>query len=434
MGDLLSNENIEVKVLDFPENPNDSDWGPFETAVYTGRTTYDQKGESPTEIKKTGPREHWNMKSSKEFYNFMASRGQSTPLTATNHGLQYKVPRVATLALCSSDYARFMQESQRYVDVDTMMSKLIDDEEVREMYEDMISLYNDMNQEETDVRKEDARYITPLATGAKHIHENGNLLSFANYFRLIESDYNDMPPAFELAVDKAYKELNELEPRYYDKEVIESFVYGEEGDKNRGHAVPNIFTESNPAVNELLERADTDSMVEKISYTVDERIVERASEMDDASRTFLNLDKGLPELEFFFAPNFSIPAVHQAIRHDTVEMSPESIYDAAKRGEVVVPKTIRGTRFEEDYKSVAKEAIGLYHEKKDDYGKSEAVEILPHALGMGLAISPDNDNLLGNFMNQRTKEDAQWEIREVAQEILDQASVESGFDLERLLE
>ena len=402
----------EVRISEVPFHPEYGNWGPKESVVYNTRISGDPDGRAAVKIwqdKRGEMGEEELKKEEKEFLEFLAERGHISAFYQANVGITYEVPRHTTLFLCAFDHPKYLQQSQRYTKARDFIS-YTDSKKVKEMFSKQSDLYNRML-EGDDVPKEDARYILPLGTAATHIHQNTNLAGLMNIHRVLESEKNVVPKITEDTFYDAIQKLETIEPELFNREIMDALIKAD-----KGYPVANMFCSKNRWVNEVLEDLEKETIVSRFSYKVNSELERRADEFDDEALSFMSLSNN-PEKVDGYITTMSISAWHQFMRNDTVKESVESVYDAAERGEMIVPPKVEKSDFKEEYVNLFKEALELYQKIKKKQGKENAMEVLPHGLGLGVAFVLDGFNLNKGFLPDRTQEAAQWEIRDIARHI-----------------
>jgi len=120
---------------------------------------------------------------------------------------------------------------------------------------------------------------------------------------------------------------------------------------------------------------------------------------------------------FEFAIKESGVSRHQIIRHRTVFQQSLSIYDAAERGEIIVPPSIKMLNKEEinEYKEYINETFSLYEELKNE-NENDAIIILPSNLAFITLLRLDGYNIFNfrGFLGNRCCELAQTETQIIA--------------------
>ncbi|MFP4116958.1 MAG: FAD-dependent thymidylate synthase [Candidatus Aenigmatarchaeota archaeon] len=411
MGDVTI-RNPEVDISEYPSHPQHKDWEVKEAVIYNTRISGDPEGRPALEIwkkKKEEMDEEELKEEEKDFLEFLADRGHISAFYQANLGITYQVPRHTTLFLCSFDHPKYLQQSQRYTKAEEFIS-FSDSKEVKEMFAKQSELYNRMLESDS-VPKEDARYILPLGTAATHIHQNTNLSGLMNIYRVLKSEGSVVPKITKDIFHEAIANLEDTSPDLFNKGIMDALIEAE-----KGYPVANMFCERNRWIKEILKDYDTNQTVSKFSYDITEELERKGENFDDEALSFLSLSNQSNKVEGFIT-TMSISAWHQFMRNDTVKQSVESVYDAAERGEIIVPHTIEDSKFKEEYLSLLKEALELYERIKERESKERAMEVLPHGLGLGIAFSLDGFNRKKGFLPDRTQEAAQWEIREIARHI-----------------
>ena len=113
---------------------------------------------------------------------------------------------------------------------------------------------------------------------------------------------------------------------------------------------------------------------------------------------------------------------HELVRHRLMSPSQESQryveYGKTKEYEFVIPPSVEGTRFKEDFEKKALELEKLYSDMvKEGVPKEDARYILPNATVSEIVVSA-NFRELRHIFEVRCHPRAHWEIREICLEIL----------------
>ena len=149
----------------------------------------------------------------------------------------------------------------------------------------------------------------------------------------------------------------------------------------------------------------------------------------------LLLSSSVPELErreealrhswfTFFVDGISRACSHQLVRHRPASYSQQSQRYVAMRGfPYVEPESVKGVKVEVNNEEVSfkdlMELIGKFYEKLVEKGvpKEDARFVLPNACTTRIVFTMNGEELV-HFLRLRTCSRAQWEIREMAIEIL----------------
>ena len=402
--------HTRAKISELPQNPEQPSWGATEASAYSSKISHDQKGRSPLRIweedrKNLEPRKIYEK--NRKFLRKLAEQGHSSCFYQSNVGINYEIPRHIAMFLCSFDHPKYLQQSQRYTKAKEFVS--FSENDTEELYSKQRDLYMEMIEE--GVNKEDARFILPIGVGATHLHQNINLVGFANIYRVMNSDNALIPKLTTKTVDEAFNSLNSEEPNLFSRTIVSAY-----NKNNKGYPVANMFNKGNTGVNKAVESYSDDQKVSKFEVEVEKNLLEKAREFNDEALSFLNLSNSLDKVGGFVAP-MSLSAWHQFMRNDTVKQSIESLYDAAERSEVVVPKSVSEEGFEEEFVDLFDKSMKKYSKLKGELGKHNAVEVIPHALRIYTAFSLDGFNLIKGFIEDRAVEAAQWEIRGIARQV-----------------
>lgn len=400
----------KVEVSELPRSPEDLEWGATEATVYHALISHDEEGRSSRKIWESDREDkepsELRRKNRRFLERLIGELGHTSCGYQVNVGLVYEVPRHTTMFLCSFDHSKYLQQSLRYTRARSFISGL-DRAEVGEIFAKQDNLYNEMM--DGGVKKEDARYVLPLASAA-HIHQNTNLIGLANIFRVLESKGSKVPELSKEIIERALEKLNSEEQGLFRRDLIDR--YNRTG---KGYPVANMFSEFNKWVSEVKDELGSER-VAPFEREIDEELVKESKNLNDRAFTFLNLSNQVRKIEGYIT-KMSLSAWHQFMRQDTVKQSVESVYDAVERGEIIVPKTVEESGYEEDYLDLCREALEFYENGRSRVGEKRAIEVVPHALSIYVAFSLDGYNALLGFMRDRTEEVAQWEIRDIAREL-----------------
>lgn len=391
--------------VELSQDIEDIDYSTSEISVYSSKISHDTAGRSPKEIWESEREEYEEdeLKGRQSgFLNKLARAGHMSVFYQSNVGLNLEVPRHTTMFLCQFPHSKYLQQSQRYTEASEFISDM---DEAEELYSKQAELYEDMI--EDGISKEDARYILPLGTAATHIHQNTNLTGLSNMYRVIQSDTSDVPGITSNSVDMVFSKLSEEEPVLFDRDLMETL-----NENTPGYPVANMFSEGNEYVDRLIEEKSDENSTVRFSTDIDEDLLENSS---DEARSFLNLTSDMEEVKGYFT-SMSLSAWHQFMRNDTVKRSVESVYDAAGRREVIVPPEIEESDYENTFRDLFDESMDMYEGLRNDKG-TDAIEVVPHALGIGVASSFDWFNKRGGFVDDRSSKSAQWEIRDIARTV-----------------
>ncbi len=115
-------------------------------------------------------------------------------------------------------------------------------------------------------------------------------------------------------------------------------------------------------------------------------------------------------------------ATHQLVRHRLASYSMQSQrYVSLKEPSFVVPETIRGDKgLEEKFNQAMESSWRVYRELAERIPVEDARYVLPNACTTNIVVTM-NARELWHFFTLRTCRRAQWELREIAEEMLRQA-------------
>jgi len=354
--------------------------------------------------------------------------GYSSILEMPNIHIQAIMPRLDTLTLVSfSTGANFLQQSLRYT------IPLIKEEKEKFSYvfipntlkskenaiikhvEKGFELYNELIQNlnvlETRKPEEDARYHLPICIGT-FISASLNLSHIVHMLGLIKIHEESNFP-----IPSTWKEfVEELASKISYKE----FIYDISKEIKIGKFYPNAYPLITKDIMKKIEKdfeINGKNEVKLLNYnlkildyfTIDERknIIMKGiknGEFNDFS-----------DIIFEFAIKESGIARHQIIRHRTIQQQSISIYDVAKRAEILIPASIKQSELINQYVDYLNSSISLYEDLKNE-NENDAVLILPSNLAFVSKLRIDGYNIFNfrGFLGNRCCELAQAETQLIA--------------------
>ncbi|MGC8663023.1 MAG: FAD-dependent thymidylate synthase [Thermoplasmata archaeon] len=112
---------------------------------------------------------------------------------------------------------------------------------------------------------------------------------------------------------------------------------------------------------------------------------------------------------------------HQLVRHRMASFTQQSQRYVPLNPEFIIPESIENSEFKDEVKDVMENARNLY-KKMVEKGirKEDARFILPQAVETKIIVTM-NGRELRYFISLRAEKDAQWEIRNLAKEMLKEA-------------
>ena len=310
------------------------------------------------------------------------------------------VPRLVTLHLCQNMHLSPMQQSMRFTDATRgyyLPESLKNDEEIIGVMDDAFSMYNEMKDD--GIPTEDARYILPLYSRT-NINIKGNIraldssLSKKGYHPSVLNDVND--DFIELIRGKSPTVLNES------KIASETLIHY----PNSDYSNP-----SNDFVKKILCKYDSGTrMIAHNGLELSNKILEDAIKNKNTAEL-----SNLRHVNFTFMIKGSLAEKHQEIRQRMIKPSMESIYDAAERGNGVIPNTIKKD-YRSEFSRMHSRMVRLVNNIDSNVPKKDLIGLLPHSLETYTVVEIDGWNAL-NFYGERGCTKAQWEIRDIAQKV-----------------
>ena len=140
----------------------------------------------------------------------------------------------------------------------------------------------------------------------------------------------------------------------------------------------------------------------------------------------LGWKKLLPHLSYTLAvENISRACSHQMVRHRVASFSQQSQrYVAVKRlnEKIVVPPSVEGSNMADYIKVIDATTEGYQKLTVNGVPREDARFLLPNAVETSMLMTMDGRSLM-HFLGLRTCNRAQWEVRELADMILEQLRV-----------
>jgi len=346
--------------------------------------------------------------------------------------IQAIIPRINTLALVSFYIgSNFLQQSLRYAmpfvkeredkHILLFIPKSLKSKEnkIVSHVEKGIKIYFDLieNLEVLKVRKpeEDARYHLPLGLGtfiSANINLNHltNMLAFIHYHNETKSC---VPSIWE---DFVYLILNSLEVE------MKGFIEKVSKDIKLGKFYPNPYPFITPfsikKIEKIFEKNGRNE-VKLISYNLDSLKLFNKEEIKEIIMNGIKYGKfnEFSNVYFDFAIKESCVSRHQIIRHRTILQQSLSVYDAAKRKEIIIPSsiyTLKGNLLN-NYFEYINETLSLYEELRDE-DENDSVIILPSNIAFITTLRLDGYNIFNfrGFIGNRCCELAQTETQLIA--------------------
>ena|GEM_PF-635781 len=364
--------------------------------------------------------------------------------------------RVATLDIVESDDS-YTQQSQRYVPLENSSNGFVVPalpEGLRQEYvqlcNDMFSLYKEMTELKEGCKKkkklqigdymhgipiEDGRYILPCSTKSNMlITMQGS--SISDFLEHIHSKgYGELDELYQ----KIMLQLRKVSP--YLGNRLEDIVKESSTRTNAVTSINEMLFEMvservsllNKTTNGII-RSGLGASTSTASNTPSE-IYENMLKEKGLETTMANLEELtqrvanyghtsiLEHSRMTFGLRMSISTYHQLVRHRLREISKPELDSLPDDFGYVTPPTIKGSKFEPAYTGLMERARKLYQSISLSNRKSAAY-ILPNGTEIPVILSA-NDKAIAHIISDRTCSRAQWEIRDIAQKILDIAKQEN---------
>jgi thymidylate synthase ThyX len=320
------------------------------------------------------------------------------------------IPRIATLQLCLPQYLMHLQQSLRrakadrgfYLPGSIRQSSLIG--KAVAALDSAFVFYGEM--QAAEVPGEDARFILPLYTKT-NIVTSGNARELMHLHNMSRKGH--MPSVVRETVDDMISKVMALAPH----------LMAERANNYEPLAwLPSsqLFAPANRTIADLVQGKNVPASTLMLDYSgipVSEAAIERAVRGRDEAEL-----ANLKHIHFTFLAPMSLACFHQATRQRTWDQGVESIYDAAARGDFVVPPSIaKRDDLKGRYDEMTMRLMALYNELvSSGIPKQDAIGVVSHALLVYDMIHVNGWNAI-HSIGKRTCTEAQWEIRGIAKEM-----------------
>ncbi len=403
----------EVKLIATSKGTENDVLGPEELTAYGAYGCFEQ-GASYEVFK-----EHYKGNTEEEFKEevkevLKQSAGRGHGAVADQNAFTFSIknlPRAATLQLCLPEYLMHLQQSMRrataergYVLPDEIKNSDMY-EEVKEVLDNAFETY--MELVENEIPKEDARFLLPLYTRT-NIQTTGNARELMHLHHMTKKE--PVPTPVKEIIDEMIEQAREKAPNTFKD-------WGHNYERLAWYPSAQLYAEENATLNKIIEEYDYPEETTYVEKELSEEAIEKAVEQrNEAELSNLKHIHNGSKVEGFLAP-MSIACYHQSTRQRTWNHAVESFYDAAERGNMVVPPTVKNSEYTEKFKEQHREMIRLYKKLiSKGISKKEAIGVIPHSVEMYDFIHVNGWNSI-HSIGKRTCTKAQWEIRSIANNI-----------------
>ncbi|MBR9691854.1 FAD-dependent thymidylate synthase [Candidatus Woesearchaeota archaeon] len=341
------------------------------------------------------------------------------------------LPRATTLQLCLPEYLSHLQQSMRFTNANRgyYMSDKLDwrsASRTKNIMDNAFRFYGKLIEEKVPI--EDSRFILPLAART-NIETTGPPREFQHLHAM--NNQGEVPSVTKRTVDTMIEQGSEVAPGLFKnrEKNYETLAW---------RPSSQLFASSNEVINKIIKDNSYDAGL-KDEYcghgpgtTV---MIGHSDILDNSSNPLIDLESleravrernesdlaNLKHLHYEFLVPMSIAAFHQSTRQRTWNHSIESIYDAAKRWEVIVPPSIEKSGFAPEYTRINRDMLENYRKLTEDEGvpRSEAILYVPHGLQVHDWVHVDGWNAIHSIGKRRCIT-AQWEIRESANKMAEE--------------
>ena len=326
------------------------------------------------------------------------------------------LPRSATLLICEPQYLSHLQQSLRRSDAARgfFLSRPVIEAETgtKSLLNSAFDLYEEMKDENIGkLPAEDARYILPLATRT-NIQTTGDARELMHLHAM--SQREGVPAIVKYTVEQMIEKAREVAPALMKQRDTNYEVLA-------WCPSSQLFARQNKTLDNLVDELGGNHvrLIDNGLFKLDEEAIEKAVRQRDEAEL-----ANLKHMHYTFLAPMSLSTFHQATRQRTWDQSVESIYHAAKRGEIVIviPPSIEQSTYVEKFRDLAGRMMGEYYNLIDrGVAAEEAIGVVPHALQVYDLIHVNGWNAI-HSIGKRTCTEAQWEIRGIAKQMAEQIS------------
>ncbi len=305
--------------------------------------------------------------------------------------------RASTLFLCGPQYGEHLQQSLRRATAERgfVPVKL---KGANEIMEKQFELYESMQSD--NIPSEDARFILPLNTKTA-ITTKWNARELMHLYSMAQrmSVPNEVKKTIDRMYDLAAKEAPLLmKDRTNNLEVLAWLPSSQ------------LFAKENLAMERIIKKYSQNKS-NVVLMDASGKGVMTKEEIETAVNT---RDEALLSIfkhyHMTFLANMSLASFHQATRQRTWDQAVQALPNAITRGNYITPKSIKGTKYENQYKELNEMSIEFVRNKLN---YKESLGVIPHSLEVYDIIHVNGWNGM-HSIGKRTCTEAQWEIRKIA--------------------
>jgi thymidylate synthase (FAD) len=319
--------------------------------------------------------------------------------------------RAATLQLCLPHYLAHLQQSLRratadrgfYVPEEIRKSGLYG--EVKQILSESFEIYNRLS--EDNIPKEDARFLLPLYTKT-NIQTSGDAREIMHLWHMTKQ--GEVPSPAKNVVDSMVEQAGSIAPNLFKD-------WGYNYETLAWYPSAQLYASENSTLAEIIGKYKSPAKAVYFEHEISEKAVDKAvKQRDEAELSNMKHVHNGGKMTGFILP-MSIATFHQAIRQRTWDHSIETIYDAAKRNNFIIPPSIADSKYRDEYKEHHNKMMSLYNDLIDDgVSRQEAIGVVPHSLQIYDFVHVNGWNSI-HSIGKRTCTEAQWEIRGLANQI-----------------
>ncbi|MFH1393113.1 MAG: FAD-dependent thymidylate synthase, partial [Patescibacteria group bacterium] len=256
---------------------------------------------------------------------------------------------------------------------------------------------------------EDARYLLPLYTKT-NIQTALNARELCHLF--VMSGKYDVPSVVRSVIVDMLFLAKKRAPYLFED-------FGANYEQLAWYPSSQLYAENNKTMMELIGMSNVNHNVVMLGQPILNKAI-TAETLREAVRNRNEAElANLKHVHFEFLAKMSLACFHQATRQRTWNQSVESVYDAARRGHMFIPESVRISNFANRYSFLHWKLVGLYEEMtQNGIPKQEAIGVIPHSLMVYDWIHVNGWNAI-HAIGKRTCTKAQLEIRNIASKMVE---------------
>jgi len=382
------------------------EWGPEDAASCGARGCFNEKSSKEIHEEEIERWEEEYELRRENIFKETSGRGHGAVLDQSEFLFSiYNLSRASTLFLCAPQYASHLQQSLRRATAKRgfHLPESLEGTCAKDLMNEQFELYDKM--QSAGIPSEDARYILPLYTKTTiQTKIDARELMHLHSMSMRTGVPNEVKDTVEQMVEKA----KEIAPRLMKNRQTNYEVLA-------WMPAPQLFVDNNGTIENLINYYSVNCVPPEKVVLLDHAGIHMSPE--EISMAIINRDEAelanMKHYHFTFLAPMSLASFHQATRQRTWDQSVQTITGALKKGIYIIPPSIKGTEFENQYRELNEKLIKTANAFSIN---PEAIGIVPHSLSVYDLIHVNGWNAI-HSIGKRTCTEAQWEIRNVARQM-----------------